>query len=54
MSASASAKVGQNALYRAGWIALIVSAALMTLNHFVLIFALNEPVLFLGWTAFNL
>jgi hypothetical protein len=26
----------------------------MTLNHFVLTFALGEPALFLGWTAFNL
>jgi hypothetical protein len=26
----------------------------MALNHFVLTFVLGEPVLFLGWTAFNL
>jgi hypothetical protein len=26
----------------------------MTLNHLVLIFALNDPALFVGWAAFNL
>ena len=46
--------VGQSRSFKVGWVLLLVSAALMTLNHFVLIFALGEPALFLGWTAFNL
>ena len=54
MSTTATIGAGQNLLFRAGWIVLIASAALMTLNHFVLIFYLDDPVLFLGWTAFTL
>ena len=33
---------------------LLVVTALLALNHFVLIFALAEPVLFTGFAAFNL
>lgn len=54
MSASATVNVSQNPLFKTGWIVLLASAALMTLNHFGLIFFLDDPVLFLGWTAFNL
>ena len=54
MSASATINVSQNPLFKTGWIVLLVSAALMTLNHFGLMFFLDDPVLFLGWTAFNL
>ena len=43
-----------NRFFKIGWILLLLGAALMTLNHFVLMFALDEPVLFMGWTAFNL
>ena len=51
---SATAIPAQNTRFKIGWIMLIILAALMTLNHFVLIFALDNPVLFIGYTAFNL
>lgn len=54
MSVSATVNAGQSLLFKSGWIVLLLSAALMTLNHFVLVFFLVEPVLFVGWTAFNL
>jgi hypothetical protein len=54
MSASATFTVGQNPLFKTGWIVLLLSAALMTLNHFVLIFFLDNPSLFIGWTAFTI
>ena len=44
----------QGSRVKVGWILLLVVSALMTLNHLVLIFALNQPTLFIGWTAFNL
>ena len=44
----------QNSRFKTGWIILVVLAALMTLNHFALIFFLDEPVLFIGYAAFNL
>ena len=44
----------QNSRFKTGWIILVVFAALMTLNHFALIFFLDEPVLFTGFAAFNL
>lgn len=43
----------QDTRFKAGWMLLIVAAALMALNHFVLIFALDEPTLFIGYAAFN-
>jgi hypothetical protein len=46
--------VGHNARFKTGWIILLAAAALMTLNHSVLIFALDNPVLFMGYAAFNL
>jgi len=49
-----SARLAQGASFKTGWILLLVVSVLMTLNHLVLIFALNQPILFLGWTAFNL
>jgi len=52
-SRSTTVSVGQNLLFKTGWIILLASAALMTLNHLVLMFFLDEPILFLGWTAFN-
>jgi len=50
---SATASTSQNARFKTGWILLLISAALMALNHFVLIFALDEPTLFIGYAAFN-
>jgi hypothetical protein len=41
-------------LFKVGWLALLVVAALMTLGHLVLLFVLNEPAVFVGWVAFNL
>ncbi len=49
-----SANLVQGTRFKAGWILLLVVSVLMTLNHLVLIFALDEPALFIGWTAFNL
>jgi hypothetical protein len=43
-----------NTRFKFGWIALLVSAALMALMHFSLIFILDEPVLFTGFAVFNL
>lgn len=54
MSSPETLNVDQSRSFTAGWVLLLVSAALMTLNHLVLIFALDEPILFQGWTAFNL
>jgi len=54
MSASATVNVGVNTRFKVGLIVLLAAAALMTLNHLVLIFFLDQPILFLGWTAFNL
>ena len=51
---SATTIPAQKSRFKIGWIILIVSAALMTLNHFTLIFFLDEPVLFTGFAAFNL
>ena len=51
---SAIIKVGQNSRFKIGRIILLAAAALMTLNHFSMIFALNEPTLFAGYTAFTL
>ena len=45
---------GQSWLFKIGWIILLLSAALMTLNHLVLVFVLKDPILFLGWGIFNL
>ena len=51
---SAVAVVGKNTRSKFGWITLLVAAALMFLNHSSLIFILDEPVLFIGYTVFNL
>jgi hypothetical protein len=51
---SASSIPTDGTRFKAGWIALLVSAALMTLTHFSLIFALDEPILFTGFAIFNL
>jgi hypothetical protein len=44
----------QNTRFKVGWITLLIAAALMTLNHFSLIFFLGDPVLFTGFAAVNL
>ena len=46
--------LAQNSRQKIGWLLLLVPAVLMTLNHIVLIFALDEPVLFTLAAAFNL
>ncbi len=51
---SVSTIPAQNTRFKAGWIILLVSAALMTLGHLSMIFVLDEPTLFIGHTAFNL
>ena len=51
---SAVTNLTRNFRFKSGWIILIVSAALMALNHLSLIFFLDEPVLFSGFAAFNL
>jgi hypothetical protein len=48
-----SGRLAQGAFYKTGWILALVVSVLMTLNHLVLIFVLNQPTLFVGWTAFN-
>jgi hypothetical protein len=51
---SASTILTQNFRFKFGWIILLIIAALMTLQHFSLIFFLDEPTLFTGFAAFNL
>src|SRR5258706_6599966 len=51
---SATVKSGHNSRFKAGWIILLVVAALFTLQHLSLIFILKEPTLFAGFAAFNL
>jgi hypothetical protein len=46
--------ISHNARFKAGRIILLVAAALMTLNHVGLMLVLDNPVLFLGYAAFNL
>jgi hypothetical protein len=45
---------GQATRFKLGKNILLVAAALMTLNHSVLSFVLDEPILFMGYAAFNL
>jgi len=40
--------------FKSGWMIVLVSAALMTLNHLSLMFILDDPTLFAGFAAFNL
>jgi hypothetical protein len=51
---AATVNVGHTSRFQIGRIILLVAAALMTLNHSVLVFALDDPVLFMGYAAFNL
>ena len=46
--------LAQNSRFKVGWILLLVIDALMALNHLTLIFILDEPNLFIGFTLFNL
>ena len=46
--------IATHARFKAGRIILLVAAALMTLNHVALMFILDNPVLFMGYAAFNL
>lgn len=40
--------------FKAGWILLLGSAALVFVAHLGLVFVLDEPVLFIGYAIFNL
>jgi energy-coupling factor transporter transmembrane protein EcfT len=51
---STRATTSHNTRFNAGRILLLVAAALMTLNHAVIIFVLDNPVVFMGYTAFTL
>ena len=51
---SADTNLTRNFRFKSGWIILLVSAALMALGHFSMIFFLDEPTLFIGFTVFNL
>ena len=51
---SANTYLTRDFRFKSGWIILLVSAALMTLNHLSLMFFLNDPTLFAGFAAFNL
>ena len=51
---SADTNLTRNFRFKSGWIILLVSATLMALGHFSMIFFLDEPVLFAGFAAFNL
>ena len=51
---SAAVNISHNSRFKIGRIILLIAAALMTLNHAVIIFILDDPVLFMGYTAFTL
>jgi hypothetical protein len=51
---STIATISHNGRFQIGRIILLVAAALMTLNHLSLMFIIGDPVLFLGYAAFNL
>lgn len=44
----------KNTRFKAGWILLLVITGLIAMMHLGLIFWEDEPVLFIGFTAFNL
>jgi len=46
--------ISHNARFKTGRIILLIAAGLMTLNHAALMLVLDEPVLFMGYAAFNL
>lgn len=45
--------LAQSLRFKIGWFLLHVMDFLLTLNHFALIFILDEPSLFIGFTLFN-
>jgi hypothetical protein len=51
---SATLNTHQNIRSKTGWTILLLAAGLMTLNHAGLLFVLDDPVLFMGYAAFNL
>ncbi len=51
---STNTSLTRNFRFKSGWIILLVSAALMAINHMSLIFILDDPTLFAGFAAFNL
>lgn len=46
--------LGQPVRFKVGLIILLVAAGLLTLLHLLLMVSLDEPILFSGYTAFNL
>ena len=42
-----------NIRFKTGWILLLFAAGLMALNHFMMIFVLDEATLFIGYTVFS-
>ena len=51
---SANIRIVHNSRFKFGWIALLLTAALMALMHFGLIFFLDNPALFIIAACFNL
>jgi hypothetical protein len=51
---AATVTVGHTSRFHLGRIILLVAAGLMTLNHLSLMFIIGDPVLFMGYAAFNL
>lgn len=47
-------RLAQNSRFKIGWLLLLVTAALMLINHLMLIFVLEEALLFTLAAAFNL
>ncbi|MBI4926695.1 MAG: hypothetical protein HY835_02940, partial [Anaerolineae bacterium] len=44
----------KNTRFKSGWILLLIITGLMALMHLGLIFWEDDPVLFIGYAAFNL
>src|SRR4051794_37049145 len=51
---AATVNVSHTSRFQIGRLILLVATALMTFNYAVLIFALDDATLFLGYAAFNL
>lgn len=51
---TANSSLAQNNRFKVGWFIALILSAVMTLNHLVLMFAVKELELFVGWAAFNL
>jgi hypothetical protein len=49
-----NATTDRSTTFRIGWLILLILSGLAAINHIVLTFVLDEPVLFIGWAAYNL